>query len=170
MKHYLAELPTKSPVLNLISLLVDAVSKVVNKYGPQTRPALVSVPTVRPGVKRARSPPPTSGDPTQSVGGVEERLHNMESYLKVKSGILHWILAKYRVAQKNGTGYFPQYVDAIIGISVWANFSWEKWYQDQQFWFSSLFSRAHFVRQCRGPKFSLFSLDYGWKQYHFGSP
>ena len=49
------------------------------------------------------------------------------------------------MAHKNGTGYFPQYVDAIIGISVWSNFSWEKLYQDQQFWFSSLFSRAHFV-------------------------
>ena len=64
----------------------------------------------------------------------------------------------YRVAQKNGTGYFPQYVDAVTGISVWGNFSWEKRYQDQLFWFSSLFSRAHFVRQCRGPKCSLFSL------------
>ena len=35
--------------------------------------------------------------------------------------------------RKNGTGYFPHYVDAITGISVWDNFSWEKWYQDQQF-------------------------------------
>ena len=25
--------------------------------------------------------------------------------------------------EKNGTGYFPQYVDAITGISVWGNFS-----------------------------------------------
>ena len=24
---------------------------------------------------------------------------------------------------KNGTGYFPQYVDAITGINVWGNFS-----------------------------------------------
>ena len=33
---------------------------------------------------------------------------------------------------KNRTSYFPQYVDAITGISVchWGNFSWEKWYQD----------------------------------------
>ena len=50
------------------------------------------------------------------------------------------------------------YEDAII-ISVWGNFSWEGWYQDQQFGFSSLFSRAHFVRQCRVPIFSLFSLN-----------
>ena len=61
--------------------------------------------------------------------------------------------------RKNRTGYFPQYVDAITGISVWGNFSWEKWYQDQQFLFSSLFSRAHFVRQCQGPQFSLFSFN-----------
>ena len=59
--------------------------------------------------------------------------------------------------RKNGMAYFPQYVDAITGISVWGNFSWEKWYQDQQFWFSTLFSRAHFVRQCWGPKFSIYS-------------
>ena len=58
---------------------------------------------------------------------------------------------------KNRMAYFPQYVDAITGISVWGNFSWEKWYQDHKFWFSSLFSRAHFVRQCRGPKISLLS-------------
>ena len=61
--------------------------------------------------------------------------------------------------RNNGTGYFPRYVDAITSIRVWGSFSWEKWYQDQQFWFSSLFSRAHFGRQCRGPKFSLFSLN-----------
>ena len=53
----------------------------------------------------------------------------------------------------------------ITGISVWGNFSWEKWYQDQQVWFSSLFSTAHFVRQCRGPKFSLFS-----NECHFSLP
>ena len=28
--------------------------------------------------------------------------------------------------RKNGTAYFPQYVDAITGIRVWGNFSWEK--------------------------------------------
>ena len=49
------------------------------------------------------------------------------------------------------------------GISVWGNFSWEKWYQDQQFWFSSLFSRAHFVTQI-----SPFQL--GLKECHFGFP
>ena len=65
----------------------------------------------------------------------------------------------YRVAHKNRMAYFPQYVDAITSISVWGNFSWETWYQDQQFWFSSLFSKAHFVRQCRVPQFSLFSLN-----------
>ena len=42
---------------------------------------------------------------------------------------------------------------------IWVIFSWEKWYQNQPFWFSSLFSRAHFVRQCRGPNFFLFSLN-----------
>ena len=61
--------------------------------------------------------------------------------------------------RKNRTGYFPQYVDTITGISVWGNFSWEKWYQDQPFWFSSIFfPTAHFVRQCRSPK-SIFSLN-----------
>ena len=60
---------------------------------------------------------------------------------------------------KHGMGYFLQYVDAITGISVWGNSSWEKRYQYQQFWFNNMFSRAHFVRQCRGPKFSLFSLN-----------
>ena len=25
--------------------------------------------------------------------------------------------------EKNGTAYFPQYVDAITGISAWGNFS-----------------------------------------------
>ena len=61
--------------------------------------------------------------------------------------------------RKNETAYFPQYVDVITGISNWGNFSWEKLYQDHQFWFSSLFSRTHFVRQCRDPKFPLFSLN-----------
>ena len=61
---------------------------------------------------------------------------------------------------KSGTAYnFQQYRDAIIGISVWSSFSWEKRYQDEQFWFRSLFSREHFVRQCRGLNFSLFSLN-----------
>ena len=56
-----------------------------------------------------------------------------------------------------------QYVDAITGIIVWGNFSWEKWYQDHQVWFSNLFfSRAHFVRQCRDPKFPPASLNYAW--------
>ena len=65
------------------------------------------------------------------------------------------------MAQKKKTEWhtIPQYVDAITGISVWGNFSWEKWYQDDhKFWFSSLFSRAHFVRECWGQKLSLFSL------------
>ena len=31
--------------------------------------------------------------------------------------------------EKNRTAYFPQYVEAITGISVWGKFSWEKWYQ-----------------------------------------
>ena len=60
---------------------------------------------------------------------------------------------------KNGMAYFPQYVAAITNISVCGNFSWEKWYQDQQVWFSSLLSRAHFVRQCRVKKFPPFSLN-----------
>ena len=46
---------------------------------------------------------------------------------------------------KNGTAYFPQYVDAITGIGVWDNFSWEKWYQDQQFLFSSCFFLGHIL-------------------------
>ena len=64
--------------------------------------------------------------------------------------------------RENGMAYFPQYVDAITDISVWGNFSWEKLYQDQLFWFSNFISRAHFVRQCRGPKFSICSLNEGW--------
>ena len=32
--------------------------------------------------------------------------------------------------RKNGTAYFVQCVDAITDVSVWGNFSWEKWYQD----------------------------------------
>ena len=57
--------------------------------------------------------------------------------------------------RKNRKGILPQDVDAITAISVWGNFSWEKWYQDHQFWFSSLFSS-------QDPKFSLFSLNYVW--------
>ena len=54
--------------------------------------------------------------------------------------------------RKKRMAYFLRYVDAITDISVWGNFSWDKWYQDHKFWFSSLFSREHFVRQCRDPK------------------
>ena len=61
--------------------------------------------------------------------------------------------------EKNGTEYFPRYVDTLTNISVWDNLSWEKWYQDEQDWISSLFSRAHFVKQCRGLKFSHSSLN-----------
>ena len=37
--------------------------------------------------------------------------------------------------KKHGTAYFPQYMDAITGISacIWRNFFWEKWYQYQKF-------------------------------------
>ena len=35
--------------------------------------------------------------------------------------------------RKNRTGYFPQYVDAIAGINLWGNFSWEKWYNISNF-------------------------------------
>ena len=39
---------------------------------------------------------------------------------------LPFYLSLYRVAhKKNGTAYFPQYVDARTSISVWGNFSWE---------------------------------------------
>lgn len=64
------------------------VSKVVNKYGPQTRPALISMPTIRPGIKRERMSTESSGAASQvtSATGVEERLHNMESFLKMKQG------------------------------------------------------------------------------------
>ena len=30
-------------------------------------------------------------------------------------------------------------MDINTGISRWGIFSWEKWYQDEQFWFSSFF-------------------------------
>ncbi|XP_063958179.1 MAP3K12-binding inhibitory protein 1-like [Lytechinus pictus] len=64
------------------------VSQVVNKYGPQTRPALIMKPHVRPAVKRDRITRETSSTngPAGPVTGVEERLHNMESFLKVKTG------------------------------------------------------------------------------------
>ena len=70
------------------------------------------------------------------------------------------ILEKYYTGRpiKKRTAYFLQYVDRIISIGVRGNLSWEKGYQNQQFWFSSLFSMAHFVRQCRVPKFPLLSL------------
>ena len=38
----------------------------------------------------------------------------------------------------------------MTGISGWAIFSWEKWYQDQPFWLSGSYSRARYVSQCRG--------------------
>ena len=38
------------------------------------------------------------------------------------------------------------------------------------FWFISLFSMAHFVRQYWGPKFSLFQLELGVNECHFGLP
>ena len=79
----------------------------------------------------------------------------------------------YRVAQKkNGTAYFPQYMWMLWLVSVYGvlNFSWEKWYQDQQFWFSSSFSRAHFVRQCWGHKISLFSFKLDVNEWNFGLP
>lgn len=64
------------------------VSKVVNKYGPQTRPALITLPHVRPAVKRERIQRDSSGADGAAgpVTGVEERLHNMESFLKIKTG------------------------------------------------------------------------------------
>ena len=49
-------------------------------------------------------------------------------------------LASATQATQKRNGILPQYVDAITGISVWGDFSSEKWYQNQQFWFSSLFS------------------------------
>ena len=47
------------------------------------------------------------------------------------------------------------------------HFSWEKLYQDKQFWFSSLFSMAHFVRQYRGPNFPS-QLKLGVNECNFG--
>ena len=58
----------------------------------------------------------------------------------------------YRVAQKNWNGILP----TICGCNNWYQCMW---YQDHQFWFSSLFPRAHFVRQCQDPKFCLSSLN-----------
>ena len=43
-----------------------------------------------------------------------------------------------------------------------------KWYQDQHYWFGSLFSRAHIMRQCQLPKFPLFSKKLGLNVCHFG--
>ena len=61
---------------------------------------------------------------------------------------------------KNRMAYFPWYKDAITAISGWCIFSWELWNQDQQFWFSSLFSMAHFVRQCPRPNIFPFQLKH----------
>ncbi|XP_071503986.1 MAP3K12-binding inhibitory protein 1-like [Diadema antillarum] len=61
------------------------VSKVVNKYGPQTRPGLVSIPLARPGIKRTRTLPDSTTCSTNSVSGIEERLHNMESFLGLQA-------------------------------------------------------------------------------------
>ena len=47
-------------------------------------------------------------------------------------------------------------VDALTGISVWGNFSWEVWFCS--------FPRAHFVRQGRCPKYI------GVNECHFGLP
>ena len=41
----------------------------------------------------------------------------------------------------------------MTGISGWAIFSWEKWYQDQPFWLSGSYSRARYVSQCRVTEF-----------------
>ena len=55
--------------------------------------------------------------------------------------------------EKNGTGYFLQYVDAITGIRIWGNFSREKNYTKISNFGSAqvCFLAAHFVRQCRDP-------------------
>ena len=60
--------------------------------------------------------------------------------------------------EKNGTAYFPQYVDAITGISVFMRLTSpeENYTKITNF---GLFSGAHFVRQCQDPKFSLFSSN-----------
>ena len=106
-------------------------------------------------------------------------LHNLiwnQSYFYIEGAPLLVCVKMYMYTgwpRKNGTGYFPQYVDAITDISVWGNFSWEKWFQVQQFWFSS-FSSAHFVRQCREvkwitahscgkQKWNSFASSLGWK-------
>ena len=52
-------------------------------------------------------------------------------------------------------------VVAITGINVWGNFSWEKWYQDQQFWFCSCFLGHIFWGNVEAPKCFLFSLNEG---------
>ena len=66
--------------------------------------------------------------------------------------------------QKKRTGYFPQYVDAITGITISVYELTSPWPENNDtkisnFGSVTLFSRAHFVRQCRGPNFSLFSLN-----------
>ena len=56
------------------------------------------------------------------------------TYWRIKT---RWFLSYRNTGwhNKNGTAYIiSQYVDAITGISVWGNFSWEKKiYQDQPF-------------------------------------
>ena len=90
---------------------------------------------------------------------IDSTSHSQEWYICIlTASVIHYTGWP---PQKWYSIYFPQYVDAITGISVWGNL-WEKWYQDQQFWFSSLFSRSHFVRQCQAPNLSLFSLNKMW--------
>ena len=64
-------------------------------------------------------------------GGVGESAASWFSMLEACWNRSHSYI--YRVAQINGMVYFQHYEDAITGIIVWSNFSWEKWYQDQQF-------------------------------------
>ena len=122
---------------NGASTMLNNVIKIVDEI-------CMGLPTIQ------RTQPPKNGHPKWWFANMKNRNH-----IFAQLAIFAWIIQvgpekkEWHIVYM----YFPHYVNAITGISVWGNFSWEKRYQDQQFLFRSLFSRAQFVRQCRGPSF-----------------
>ena len=87
------------------------------------------------------------------------RLRTTNFTVERSQGLIHWAMTDTIQGGPEKTERDTSYVDAMTGISVWGNFSWKKMNQDQQFWFSSWYSRAHFVRQCWGPIFQNFPFQ-----------
>ena len=71
--------------------------------------------------------------------------------------------------RKNGTANFPKYVDAITGIIVWGNLSWNNDTKICNFGSVVCFLGHIFVRQCRDQKFA-YSVQpkLGVNKCHFG--